>query len=1228
MKQVESRTRRRGSVLLMIVGLLAMLFMVVTAYIAMARFDRQTTIQVGHGQQIEQTIKSLNDMLCALIRGGEGGALATGAGYADIPGYGDSSWLGSLEPVRDPDENPDQPLPKHYKIPGVTSLAGDAAIMRLTALMLDRPDDQDKEVTVDPFNPNAPFVGGRRNDTRFNARLPLTDADGDGVADSYFGDGGANGGVAVATELANAIGGSAVRTQGINLAGIPDPLAGDPAWVHFNERARYIAAVRVISHGGMVFLGSSAAPAWNREFVYGMFNWLKNPEDTDSLNLLHWQNEDLLLRRVTAASATIEPRLRARGGLLIGEHGDDLEFLPPALRELQERFYWTLTPNALGRWLGQDPALKLDGWQRFNLAWVEGGRGGGEWEAWRRAISLDPDLYNLWYEDVPASTDPREAYVQRHLLTTVNNSDELAREQNEHYKRYASGLPGIDAGDLKFYLGDVAQAFDPTTGAFLGGEGWPGTRIVGRLAGYYHEMLAGYQWRNTEAGEINEPEASKRHKQAHMLAVNTVAFAAPRMASGWIDNVWYTDDTSDPPTTYVGYAPQPFITQVMAFKEPTDKDIALAVELYNPNERQPSSQTEVDPQALYLPQFGLSLNDEFELSGFNRAVEPSTLRPLDNIEGNVNFPRPPRLSGREFMTVILDDLGGNKYFQNNITNGSSLPRITELAVKAPQGSSTITVKLWRKGTSGPGGQVWILVDEFEIKEPVDSTAEPWEGSWFDAWRDTYGDPYWGLDLQNHAARWRCAVAFPRRKWDGITTEPHYKWAEDNNSQPHEPPGGANVNRLDWLGQQGPQATGTEPYRFGPAVPLYTMNAALVQTDIHGSLRPASFPTVGFLAFVPRFSHIYRPFAGINGPKPMTSILYDQWDNSDGDGRDYDLTAATPRLPPADFGHVALFDNTQLASPKSDFLDAKTGRIPWGLLVFDYFTTVEPYVEGLDPYRVPGRININAAPWYLLAGLPVIGPVNGNRFGNLPLSPSASPAFWSAASGVLAGPVNGGTVPRFDPGQRLIGRNDAVAVKPEEVEPFLYRLGPYLAQAAASYRDRVAYTSNAPARLLQEAWRRNDNTAEPGAYRPAGRYGPVGDPYAGIRGGGSSNLSKRGFLSLGELANVVGFDSSTDPELLGGPNGTALGQRDADFFRAVSLLALLDTHFLTTRSNTFTVYATLTDRENPQASVRSQLTVDRSKLLPRRVGSDIIQSHGLPEMIGQRDVAYFNARYDD
>jgi hypothetical protein len=159
-----------------------------------------------------------------------------------------------------------------------------------------------------------------------------------------------------------------------------------------------------------------------------------------------------------------------------------------------------------------------------------------------------------------------------------------------------------------------------------------------------------------------------------------------------------------------------------------------------------------------------------------------------------------------------------------------------------------------------------------------------------------------------------------------------------------------------------------------------------------------------------------------------------------------------------------------------------------------------------------------------------------------------------------------------------------------------------------------------------------------------------------RGDPSGNPPKQyGFLSIGELLNVQGFDSTVYDRTTGAAAPLAnvqdipvlengAGQGHGDFFKAVSLLATLDTDFLCTRSNTFTAYVTVTDRQKPQSSVRAQVTFDRSNLLPRLVydanGKPIYQdplhpfkpatlkNDGLPEAIGERQIGYFNARYDD
>jgi hypothetical protein len=180
----------------------------------------------------------------------------------------------------------------------------------------------------------------------------------------------------------------------------------------------------------------------------------------------------------------------------------------------------------------------------------------------------------------------------------------------------------------------------------------------------------------------------------------------------------------------------------------------------------------------------------------------------------------------------------------------------------------------------------------------------------------------------------------------------------------------------------------------------------------------------------------------------------------------------------------------------------------------------------------------------------------------------------------------------------------------------YRLGPWLAQAAAAYRDGVQYVRYAPATDLFAVYADSHLRGGEGAlygpgsginalaYRPT-MYGSFGGgTNGGIRGAaqtGEVRPRHYGFVTVGELLNVKGFDSSRHDQLPTAanpltPESTTLGR--GDFVKAVSLLALLDSQYLTTRSNTFTIYASVMDREDPQASMRSQTSVDRGNLLPR------------------------------
>jgi len=1224
----------------MVVTLLALLFVIVSGYLTLARFDRQTLIIAQQGNTTDEIVDGVNNLVLSLVReqwADDNGELLTGAdpqkyAYEDIPGYRRSNWLAAPEPVvnRNPIPPPisDPPYDRLESLfwPAVSSLdPGDQPIRpSIRALMLKQNDSALN--TVEPLT---------AADARRNARLGFMDADGDGVPDAGLL------ASAVATELANTMAGTSVRLRGTGIDSSRIPQDGNDAdlldeygqlivgsrywddfWRRYNELARYEVAVRVVPHGGMVALSSpgqyATGQAWNREFVTGMFNWIRKQRDP-ALQ----PGNDVLFNEVFTSAAAVEPYLGRRNGLLPSYRDendqDDFGRVPAALRDLEENYASTFLP---GFWFGMQ-RLKQDNWQRFNLS------DANEVYAWRFATYLDPDAYNR------PITRPQAvgAYDRRHLITAVSYSDDLAREQTGTLP--GGGRPGIWPGQLKFYLGKITDpTFDPNTGrprgAFDGNGNYQaieGPRIVRELAAYFHEMLSAYgnqDWPDwpLRPGWAPLSDAEKRYRQAYMLAVNAVAFAAPRQTNGFVDVVTCA---ASPPgsitnTTYIGYAPQPFITQALLYDDdPTqnDQDLALAVELYNPHDPTDSVMSN-DQHALNLGQFCITLND----ADPNR--DPLTGRILSNYL--INLPSPGRMPGRYLVAFAVHATSGNMNLDNYFTNNRH-GVIADLAVDSPAGS--VTVRLWRQ-SSVSAGAIWYLVDELEVEEVVDQQDTDW---WKTVYRDTRNELYFGDYGGLLPACWRVATNF----------DP----TADNQ---HESTGAPDVVVLGELGTLGPQPTGTTR---GPTVPLCTMNAvARNDWPVHGALRPRSFPTVGFMLFVPRFSHTKEVETSLPPTvlhRPISTMLEAVW-NDEG----YDVTTY-----PADFGHMPIFDNQQglESGAYGDYFDDdEAGKIPWGLLVFDYFTTLNPdgadglpnTSDDIDPHRVAGRININAAPWYVLAGLPIVNPV-------LLASTGASPAFWNADSGVLLGLGADGTTVRF------IGTTDGVT--PRTVDgslPFFdpgfgsfgaYRLGPHLAQNGAAYRDRIRYLPDTQAPYPRAEGRNDEALAQAYRYRDEdGNNVPWPGPHYGRirRGAGiTADPTKYGYLTLGELLNVHHMDSgvlnfNNYPDQ---PTHQAYG---TDFVKAVSLLALLDTHFLTTRSNTFTAYVTVTDRQNPQQSVRSQITLDRSNILPRLVldvnGNPIIEDpdgagpepaqavvitkDGLPEVIAERRVGYHNARFDD
>lgn len=1283
--------KRRATILLMVVGMLAMLFIIVSAYITLSRFDRVTIARFERAQTVENVVDSINALTLSIMRqqlaNSDGDVMAGSYGVnnraqsSDIPGYGSSRFIAGLEPFFHFDPvngglyHPGRLKDYRQIVTSVGSSANGTApasappdpsldlpprigdMARPFGWMLTSTLSQQRSMFRLPHNASEDT-----DDYARLAREALGDAEGTGVPDSSFHH------TLTLQEVVNASAGRSVRAPQAIGDGLADPLPSSPGykesreqWRLFGENARYVVSLKVVPHGGMVTLFSPNTSPWvpppgipaaggppqapnNRQFVYDMFRWMTIQGDNVPANSFSIDGlpANASFNLLASSASVVEPILRRRGGALAtwrdysqsGQSQIDTARQPEVMRALEQAYPKTFV-SAHGRQANGagDPGVH----QRFNLSLAEE-RGDGSNRGFLDSLVLPPS------DNVPDfQVTSLASYDRRHQLTLINNSDELARKQ------YSSAtIPPADAdllmptGQLKFFLGDLTIA--PHTNPNLPESLWNadgtynrarGDVVVRQVARMYYDMLGGHLFPQTSwAG--NDPNSSlSRRDQAHMLAVNTVQFAAPRLSggNGGMDTVTYLDALSG--RTFYGFAPQPVITEVIAHFKSTGSsswELALGVELFNPNEPTDRVAPGNDLHALNLGQFAISVGVSVALHDANN-FPPQGLFWESLLSANDGAPNFARLPGRTFMSLGVKQTGGsNDTFDNLGGSGPFLGTIKLSGLNTfPSNSPNARVTLWRLGTGG-----WFAVDEVTLA-PLAAQVDG-QDSYTAIFRDTQSEPFFGGNPGGNTlkARWRCVAS-------GF--EPHLS---SQDAVPNTATLGNEANE-GWPGD----ASGSTVTRFGPTTPLPLMNAGLnspafsstaQDVKIRGVFRPNSFPTVGFLHFVPRFAHSTLPPSIQNdGATPATVALHREWNNV-GVGRGYLL--GSPSNYPVDFGHMPLFDNAQATDANGEFAAARGGEVPWGQLVYDYFTTINPRsAREFDVMRIPGRINVNQASFYVLAGLPVIDPGMSDflKVGAV----GASPALSDASAGILFGTGAAGgpyaSVPRFD--QSVLK------------QPAGDRVGAPLAAAIASYRDRAQLidplmSGGAPGwPYYGGSFDRNAPTSVFAPYRPA--TPAWGDLRRGLST--PSDPKKYGLVTLGELLNVKGFDqASTFPAAQAGLSETLVtptangGDGSGDFVKAVGLMAMLDTHFLTTRSNTYTIYLTVTDRENPRASVRSQVTVDRTNTLPRLVtivggrnhGEPVlvndagvfrpvtVRSNELPEVVAQREVAYLNSTYDD
>jgi len=298
--------------------------------------------------------------------------------------------------------------------------------------------------------------------------------------------------------------------------------------------------------------------------------------------------------------------------------------------------------------------------------------------------------------------------------------------------------------------------------------------------------------------------------------------------------------------------------------------------------------------------------------------------------------------------------------------------------------------------------------------------------------------------------------------------------------------------------------------------------------------------------MPVFDHVETDIA-VNNPPPA------------GNGRTYKLY----RHHVDPIRHQLMPDPLDPENPHNPhglwYLPGGSQYLPWGQLVFDYFTALgletletdqnwwspehpdaQPWVD-LSGLRVSGRINVNTAPWSVLAGVPLIP---ANRFPEV---------FRAKMREAVLFPSQGD--PLRDPSEFWVEYQKKFNKK-LDVDQMAAPLGREAAQAIVAYRE---------GRRLN--WSVGLGQVDTTGYYGADRNLDVAEA-----------LSRRpgtGFLTVGELLNVRHADATSglyrfDSGVVGRRMGS---EPDEDYIEAISLIVALG-DWVTTRSHVFTTFGTL------------------------------------------------------
>jgi hypothetical protein len=394
----------------------------------------------------------------------------------------------------------------------------------------------------------------------------------------------------------------------------------------------------------------------------------------------------------------------------------------------------------------------------------------------------------------------------------------------------------------------------------------------------------------------------------------------------------------------------------------------------------------------------------------------------------------------------------------------------------------------------------------------------------------------------------------------------------------------------------------------------------------------SFPTTGSLLLLMRYANRALPSRfdypdDINKPLPLafTASLYEpvrarilvyNWEEEPLTGlTSYQGLVLDPSAA-IDNGRLPIFDPQYLhRSPPTSTppgLPGELDTLPWGQLIFDYFTALP--LDGYGPYdnpdddpdwepsdsakprveqtglRVHGRVNLNAAPWKVLAGVPMI-PTK-----DLPYPFREKIAEYA-----------------FLPPDDDADRDKATPI------------GDSLAKALVAYREARELTNSYQAQG-DDVWTTGDYGKD-AAQTPGAGNSPAPQPTRAWNVNLPDMRRGTGFMSVGELASVRHPEATRDPttgiSYYRVDGGFVTGfAADEDFVGAAAILIAMG-DWVSVRSNVFTLYGTLrgeidedlqeTSVEVDSRALRFQETVNRMPTFlgesqPRRIGERVISGY--------------------